>query len=123
MEDQAITLLLVEGHPGVRDALATRLRRASGIGTVHVAPNLQAGTLMVEEHAPQLVLVDPRSVGVDPVAVVQRLTGEHRRVVVFTSSLLQEEEAALLRVGCAAIAYKGVEFAALLRLIKSLFVQ
>jgi len=41
------------------------------------------------------------------------------RVVVFTSSLLGGEAAALGRMGCAAIAFKGMEFATLLSLLDS----
>src|SRR5581483_973329 len=101
-----IAVLLVEGHPRVREALARALRRAPGIGPVHEAGTLQDGVLMAREHAPRVAICDPRTVGGDSAAVVRQLRPEVRHVVVLAASLLDHERQALA-ASASAVLLKG----------------
>jgi DNA-binding NarL/FixJ family response regulator len=112
------TLLLVDGHDGVRTALAATLRRA-GFGVVAEARTVAAALWHAREHAPQLVLIDPRTVQGDMLEAIRLLGQEGRHVLVYTSSLLHEEEA-LLAAGGARIAFKGMARTSLCALIESL---
>jgi DNA-binding NarL/FixJ family response regulator len=112
------TLLLVDGHDGVRTVLAAALRRA-GFGVVAEARTVAAALRQAREQAPHLVLFDPRTVQGDALEAIRLLGEEGRHVLVYTSSLLHEEEA-LLAAGGARVAFKGMARTALCALIESL---
>jgi DNA-binding NarL/FixJ family response regulator len=115
-----ITLLLVDGHHRVREALAQRLSRAAGIDAVHATNALPAAAHLAREHAPQVVVCDPRTIGEDGAEVVRQLRREVRHVVVLTSSLLDHERQALAEAGSAVLLFKGVDFPSLLEVIGAL---
>jgi DNA-binding NarL/FixJ family response regulator len=114
-----LTLLLVDGHHLVREALAHRLRRAPGIDAVHAANTLQDAMHLAHSHAPHVVVCDPRTIGGDGAEAVRRLRREVRHVVVLTSSLLPDEAAALAEAGSAVLLFKGVDFPSLLEAIRA----
>ena len=105
--DGKATLLIVDGHQGVREALLQRLRHAPGIRAVAAVSNLEDATYLAQELAPDTVLYDPKTVVGDAVEAIGRLAAGDRPVVVLTSSLRAGEEAALTRAGAAAILLKG----------------
>lgn len=121
--DTPITLVLVDGHHRVREALAQRLRRAPGIGAVHVANALHDAIHLAHRHAPHVVICDPRTLGGDGAEAVRRLRGEVRHVVVLTSSLLDHERQALAEAGSAVLLLKGEDFPTLLEVIRALAAQ
>jgi DNA-binding NarL/FixJ family response regulator len=114
-----ITVLLLDGHRGVREALTQRLRHVPGIGRVITATTLDAALQVAREQAPLVVLYDPRTVAGDAAETVQRLKQAVGHVIVLTSSLLDDEAAALRRAGAAALVLKGTEISALLTLIET----
>jgi DNA-binding NarL/FixJ family response regulator len=114
------SLLVVDGHAGVRQALAGRLHRAPSIGAVHVAGTLHEAVALARTHAPHLAICDPRTVGEDIADVVRLLRREVRHVLVLTTSLLDHEHTAVREAGSAAVLLKGGETARLLEAIAAL---
>jgi DNA-binding NarL/FixJ family response regulator len=108
-----ITVLLVDGHAGVRAALADRLCQAPGVGAVTATSTLEAAVQLARDVAPDVVLYDPRTVAGNAADGVRLLGQGGRPVVVLTSSLLEDERAALLRAGAAAVLLKGTAVPAL----------
>lgn len=106
--NQAMRLLLVDGHGGVRTALAARLRQDPRVAAVATAATLDEGLQQAGAYPPDVVLYDPRTVPGDPVAAVGRLAQEGRRVVVLTSSLWADEGTTLRQAGAAALLFKGL---------------
>jgi DNA-binding NarL/FixJ family response regulator len=109
-----ITVLLVDGHAGVRAALTDRLCHAPGIGAVTATSTLEAAVQLAQDVAPDVVLYDPRTVAGKAADGVRLLGQGGRPVVVLTSSLLEDERAALLRAGAAAVLLKGTAVPALI---------
>ena len=109
-----ITVLLVDGHAGVRAALTDRLRQAPGVGTVTATSTLEAAGQLAPDVAPDIVLYDPRTVAGDAAQGVRLLGHGGHPVVVLTSSLLEDERMALLRAGAAAVLLKGTAVPTLL---------
>jgi DNA-binding NarL/FixJ family response regulator len=105
--DTPLTLLIVDGHQGVRDALLRRLRHAPGIQAVAAVGSIELAVRLAQELAPDTVLYDPRTVEGDAVEAIGRLAAVGRSVIVLTSSLGEGEETALARAGAAAILLKG----------------
>ena len=108
-----ITVLLVDGHAGVRVALTDRLCHAPGVGAVTATGTLEAAVQLAQDLAPDVVLYDPRTVAGNAADGVRLLGQGGRPVVVLTSSLLEDERAALLRAGAAAVLLKGTAVPAL----------
>ena len=105
--DSTRTLLIVDGHQGVRDALLRRLRHAPGIQAVAAVGSIELAVRLAQELAPDTVLYDPKTVEGDAVEAIRRLACGGRSVIVLTSSLGEGEETALARAGAAAILLKG----------------
>lgn len=119
----AISVLLLDRHQGVREALAQRLRHAPSIGCVATASTLDTALQAARDHAPHVVLYDPRTVAGDAAEAVQRLKQAVGHVIVLTSSLLEDEAAALRRAGVAALVLKGTEISALLTLMETILAE
>ena len=100
---RAPTLLVVEGHPGVRHWLVAWLARAPGIGTVQTAGTLDEALTLAHAHTPDLAICEPKTVGGESAAVVRRLRHEvaHVRTALLgagaTAVLLKGDSAGLLR--------------------------
>jgi DNA-binding NarL/FixJ family response regulator len=101
------TLLLVDGHDGVRTALASRLRHAEGVGAVGVAKDLADALTAVRETPPDAVIYDPHTVEGDAADAISRLAADGRPVIVLTSSLVGDEAWVLRDAGAAVLLLKG----------------
>lgn len=105
--DATLTLLIVDGHQGVREALLCRLQHAPGIQAVAAVGSIELAVRLAQELAPDTVLYDPKTLEGDAVEAIGRLAAGGRSVIVLTSSLDEGEETALARAGAAAILLKG----------------
>lgn len=113
------TLLVVDGHQGVREALVDRLRRSPGIRGVAAAGDVQAALSLMREMAPDVVICDHKTVEGDPGTVLPLLARDGQPVVVLTSSLYRGEPTALTRAGAAAMLLKGCSTCTLLATIET----
>lgn len=114
------TVLIVEGHDGVRRALAQLLDQAPGLRVSGAVATLDEAVRVARQQAPDLVLCDPTTVlgapatVADGVGAVTTLVTLGQPVVVFTASLQAGEAAAFWRAGAAAVLLKGRPLATLL---------
>lgn len=104
---RATTLLIVDGHAGVRVALARRLRQAPGIKAAVAVGDLDAAVRLAAQLLPEVIVCDPRTLPAAPADVVRVLAATGAAVVVLTSSLDEGEAAALERAGARAVVLKG----------------
>src|SRR5690348_7376850 len=111
--DTAATVIIVDGHAGVREALACRLRRLLGRGSVTAVGEVDAAVQLIEERMPDLVLYDPRTVAGEPDPIVRRLGQSGCAVMILTSSLRRGEADQLRAAGAAGVLLKGEEGCAL----------
>lgn len=107
------SLLIVDGHSGVRAALVRRLSQIPGACVVAAVENLDGARQTLEQQAMDAVLYDPRTVAGDAATAVAQLAASGAAVVVLTSSLREGEEDALQRAGAGAVLLKGVSVAAI----------
>ncbi|GAC1432113.1 MAG: hypothetical protein NVSMB65_05700 [Chloroflexota bacterium] len=115
---RATTLLIVDGHEGVRMALARRLHFVPGVAAVWAAGTLDAAARLAAERHPGVIVCDPRTLPGSAVAVVHLLAATGAAVVVHTSSLDEGEAAALAGAGACAIVLKGSAFTTLVESIE-----
>jgi DNA-binding NarL/FixJ family response regulator len=101
------TILLLDGHDGVRAALASRLRHAEGVGAVAAAKDLADALTALQARPPDAVVYDPHTVEGDATSTIARLAASGCPVIVLTSSLVGDEAAALCDAGAAALLLKG----------------
>lgn len=111
-------LLLVDGHAGVREALARRLAQFSPMRVV-AAADLDGAQRALLQQTPAAIVYDPRTVPGDASGILALFAAAGVPVVVLTSSLLEGEAATLRREGAAAILLKGADMAMLLAAIES----
>lgn len=116
-------LLIVDGHAQVRAALARRLHRRQDATVLAAVGNVTAGARLVAELIPDVVLCEPRTMGVDPVAAVRRLVAAGAPVAVWTSSLVQGEAEAFRRAGAAATLLKDTNLSGLIAALLPLVPQ
>ncbi len=112
-----LTLLLLDGHPVVRQTLANRLRRHPGVEHVIAAESLPDALRLIAQFKPQLVVCDPRSLELDANSCVRQLSDTGLPVLVLTSSTRNGEAASLRRDGAADVLLKGVGISGILRSI------
>jgi response regulator RpfG family c-di-GMP phosphodiesterase len=112
------TILLLDGHDGVRSALAARLRHAEGVRAVDAVSELSDALSLASSKPPDAVIYDPHTVEGRADDVIPQLAAGGRPVIVLTSSLVGDEAAALTRAGAAALLLKGSNVSSLLREIE-----
>ncbi len=108
-----VRLIIVDGHAGVRAALAERLRRVPGIVVVGAVAEVPVAARASRELAPDVVIYEPRTTQGNPLASL-RLLALGRPVVVWTTSLRRGEAEALLRAGAASVLLKDTNLTLLL---------
>jgi DNA-binding NarL/FixJ family response regulator len=102
-----LRVLLVEGHHGVRDALARRLERIQGLELIGAVEDVPAALSCLARQPSAVVLCDPRSLSDTPATVVQRLRQVGAAIVVLTTSLIETDANDFLAAGAAAVLLKG----------------
>jgi DNA-binding NarL/FixJ family response regulator len=112
------SVLIVDGHEGVRTALARRLARAPRLRAIPAA-DLAAALYLARELSPDAVVCDPKTLHGDPAMAVSGLAAQGAPVLVLTSSLRDGEADALEDAGAAALLLKGSAIAGLIAAIEA----
>lgn len=104
------TLLLIEGHSGVRTALAQRLRHLSADLTVVTASSLANALSCMTRHPPAVVLCDPKSLPADgdPASIVGALLEFSTPLIVLTTAFDGHEALEWRARGVQAVLLKGI---------------
>jgi DNA-binding NarL/FixJ family response regulator len=121
--DTPATVLIVEGHARVRDALVERLRHVPTVRVVQAAGDTDAALRLAATLVPAVALYDPRTVAGEPPAALRRLVESGCTVVVLTSSLLEDEAAMLQAAGATAVVLKGSRTNGLVAAIEAAWTQ
>jgi DNA-binding NarL/FixJ family response regulator len=123
MTQQAISVLIVDDHPVVRQGLRVLLEVQDGI---EVAGETGDGATalalaLASERAPDVILLDLKLPGMDGIAVLAELQarGSPARVLVLTSVTDHAAAATAVRGGAAGVLYKDVDPDALVRAIRA----
>lgn len=106
MSDE-LTLLLVDGHQSVREALAQRLQRVANVRAVVAVTNAALAADLVCTIAPDVIIYDPRTVPDHNDRSLQRLRQCGVPLVILTSSVRDDEAAHFRQQGAAAVFLKG----------------
>lgn len=116
------SLLLVDDHRVVREALAAMLTAVDGLTTVHQAGTGEEALARYAALRPDGVVLDVRMPGLDGISVTTRLVEEHRdaRVLLLSGEAREEDRARGLRAGALGFLVKDVDAAGLCRAVAGL---
>ena len=119
---EKIRLLIVDAHERVRRELVAKLRRSPDLDVVAATGDAEEAIRSVEEHHPDVVLIDVKRDDGCGVDLCRRL-GDNRHqpvVVVLTSYLSQQEWEEARRAGACAFLLKQIDSKALVVKIKEM---
>ncbi len=116
--DGPSSVLLIDGHHGVRTSLVRRLGREPRIGAIAEAGDLAGALHEARAMRPDVVVVDPNTVGEDPGHVIRTLAALGRPVVVLTASIIGHEAQLLHEAGAVVLLLKGTPIADLLQCVE-----
>ncbi len=115
----AISVLIVDDHPVVRQGLRALLDVQEGIVVAGEAGDGPAAVSLAASLRPDIVLLDLKLPGMDGIAVLQSLRSSGLRVLVLTSVTEPAMAARAVRAGAAGVLYKDIDPDALVRAIRS----
>ena len=113
-----IRVLIVDDHPVVRQGLVALLSVQDDIVVAAEAGDGPAAVSLAGTVSPDVVLLDLKLPGMDGVAVLSELAGEHR-VLVLTSATDPQWAQRALAAGASGVVYKDIDPDALVRAIRS----
>ena len=114
-----MTVLIVDGHERARSALVQRLQRMQGVTVLAAVGDEGTAVRLIRELAPDVVLLEPKTMAGNPGVALRWLAGTGRPVVIWTSSLVDGEAEALKRDGAAAVLLKDTNLPGLLRALET----
>lgn len=111
MTTAPIKLVLVDDHTLVRRGLADLLARGAGMQVLATTGRADEARALVEQHQPDLLILDLRMGPMDGIAVLRDLRdhGVQTPVIVLTMSEAAEDLAAALRLGVRGYLLKDME--------------
>jgi DNA-binding NarL/FixJ family response regulator len=115
---RAITVLVVDDHPGFRRALEAALRRAPGLVLVGSAGNGEEGVRLGLQLHPRVVVMDLAMPGVSGVEATRRLMAQQPPPAVVALSGSRELMRAAVAAGACSTVLKDAGLAELLRTIR-----
>lgn len=105
----AISVLVVDDHQMVAEALRLGLSRVDGVDGVECVGTLSAALSTVERHPPDVILLDYDLPGEDVIAGIEQLAARHpsTKILVFTGRADEHSMSQVMRAGCAGYVVKG----------------
>jgi DNA-binding NarL/FixJ family response regulator len=120
-DEQAITVLLVDDHPALREGLRQTLDAVPGIHVVGAAASAHEAIALVRLHQPDVLVLDMRLPDEDGLFVLRQVHADARatQVLVFTAHIDDAHVAAALHAGAAGYLNKDVATSQLVASIKA----
>jgi DNA-binding NarL/FixJ family response regulator len=115
----AISVLIVDDHPVVRQGLRALLEVQDGLAVVGEAGDGPTAVSLATSLRPDIVLLDLKLPGMDGIAVLESLRSSGLRVLVLTSATQPAAASQAVRAGAAGVLYKDIDPDALVRAIRS----
>ncbi|MGP3920075.1 response regulator [Nonomuraea sp. 10N515B] len=100
-----IKVLVVEDHPVFAEGLVALFHDLPEVEVVGVAATGEAAVDLVEQAAPQVVLMDLHLPGISGVEATSRITGRHPEVAVLALTMLSDDETVLAAIRAGARGY------------------
>lgn len=110
-----LRVLVADSNPHATAGLTLELRSIPHVCLLGIAADEEQVTDMVSGTRPDAVILDPRHLASDPVALVRRLTSAVPgiRIIVLTAYVLDREHEALRAAGARAVVLKDINQGAL----------
>ena len=105
-EDHSVTVLVVDDHSSVRQAVRELVQAADGFAFVGEASSGMEALRAARELSPAMVIMDKRMAGMDGVEAARWLTARDPRVVVLLVSVEEPDTELARSCGAAAFARK-----------------
>lgn len=115
----AISVLIVDDHPVVRQGLRALLEVQDGMTVAGEAGDGPSAVSLAASLRPDIVLLDLKLPGMDGIAVLQALRSSGLRVLVLTSATHPSAASQAVLAGAAGVLYKDIDPDALVRAIRS----
>jgi DNA-binding NarL/FixJ family response regulator len=121
----SVTVAVVAGNPGARQALIGRLRQMPGISVVGEAGSPDEALRAVRNGRPDVVVIDLRRVDPNAAEFLSRMVAAAPQtgIVILTAYLTEAERADLMRSGARAILLKEIDSGTLVRTIRTVAAQ
>ncbi len=100
-----IRVMVVEDHPVFAEGLVSLFRDLPEVEVVGVAGTGEAAVELVEQVAPQVVLMDLHLPGISGIEATSRITQRHPEVAVLALTMLSDDETVLAAIRAGARGY------------------
>jgi DNA-binding NarL/FixJ family response regulator len=101
-----VRIVIADDHPIFRSGLRKLLESEPGLAIVGEASNGTDAVQLVEQHAPDLLLLDLAMPGLSGLEVLAAIHGSHTRVIVLTAEIRQSALVKALQLGIRGIVLK-----------------
>lgn len=102
---ELIRVIIVDDHPVFRYGLRSLLAQDQSISLVGEADSAASALVQIENHNPEIVLLDVRMSGLDGISLAQRLRSTHPEIKVIILTAYENEDYLLEALGAGVYAY------------------
>ena len=119
---QSVKVLIVDGHPVIRQVLKMQIELAQGLSVIADADTVLEAIKLITQLKPDVILIDLDMPGVDGIAITRELHRSVPQVPLLILSLIDDEDSCLkaFEAGAAGFVKKNVNTTELIDAIRHL---
>lgn len=108
-QSDPVEIVVVDDHPVYRDGLAMLLSSIEGLVVAGTADDGRSAIALVDEHQPDVVVMDVQMPGLDGISATREITARHPHVAVIVLTMSDDDETvfAAMRAGARGYLLKG----------------